>query len=469
MTMFDVATRYEEAIATGERAVRLYQELGDREGVAAATLGLVRASFAGGRFEDGPRRLADLIVYLTTDEPPEPPERSFADLLASARAERAAVGLSPDTATFLCTARGVTLAVEGRLDDALAAHEHALAHAQRASDTQLICQAHMLHSETLRSLGRVEAALNAYQRTAQLAREVGDLWMLTSTLINAAMAYGMQGEMAQAERSCNEALAAAEQADAPNYVAGALWTMAEVAFISGEWSRAHAHLDRAHGLVAALGSSPFALLPLLGSGHLWLAEGERERGMGALEEVLGRGVGGADPYTLVLAEQALAELDLVGGEPARARTRLETDANLAWSPLAEVQLAWLLPWAYLEMGEVERAADLIAPVVADARAQGTRVRLADALRILALVQQRRGQEAAAAEALDEACAQARSIPYPWAEVKALSVYGQLHTAKGELEQAREKYQAALAICDWLGEGLYRPHIERDLRRLAQKR
>jgi Tfp pilus assembly protein PilF len=79
---------------------------------------------------------------------------------------------------------------------------------------------------------------------------------------------------------------------------------------------------------------------------------------------------------------------------------------------------------------------------------------------------RRGQHTAAAEALDEACLQARSIPYPWAETKALYVYGQLHTAKGEPQQAREQYEQALAICHRLGEGLYRRAIARDLAALG---
>jgi predicted negative regulator of RcsB-dependent stress response len=174
----------------------------------------------------------------------------------------------------------------------------------------------------------------------------------------------------------------------------------------------------------------------------------------------------ADPYLIQLAEQGLAEMELVQGEAERARARLEATPNPAYARQAEVQIVWLLPWALLEVGEVERAADLIEPVVADARAQGIRVRLADALRILALVQLRRGQHGAAVAALEEACAQARSIPYPWAEAKALSVYGHVHAAKGEPEQAREKYEQALAIFEQLGEGLYRPHIEAALAALA---
>jgi hypothetical protein len=57
------------------------------------------------------------------------------------------------------------------------------------------------------------------------------------------------------------------------------------------------------------------------------------------------------------------------------------------------------------------------------------------------------------------------MPYPYAEAKALYVFGQLHAAKGEQEQARKAYDASLAILNRLGEGLYRPHVERALTEL----
>jgi hypothetical protein len=80
--------------------------------------------------------------------------------------------------------------------------------------------------------------------------------------------------------------------------------------------------------------------------------------------------------------------------------------------------------------------------------------------------QARWEEACAL--LEEAITRCRAMPYPYAEAKALNVYGQLHTDKGEPEQAREKYQVALWVCERLGEGLYRASIERDLRRLAHE-
>jgi hypothetical protein len=56
---------------------------------------------------------------------------------------------------------------------------------------------------------------------------------------------------------------------------------------------------------------------------------------------------------------------------------------------------------------------------------------------------------------------ARSQPLdPYAEAKTPYVYGQLHAAMGEPDLARERFAAALAILNRLGERLYAEHIER---------
>jgi len=64
--------------------------------------------------------------------------------------------------------------------------------------------------------------------------------------------------------------------------------------------------------------------------------------------------------------------------------------------------------------------------------------------------------------LAEALASTRAMPYPYAEAKILWVYGRLETARGDPAAARKRFTAALTICDRLGEGLYRTHVEHDL-------
>ena len=51
------------------------------------------------------------------------------------------------------------------------------------------------------------------------------------------------------------------------------------------------------------------------------------------------------------------------------------------------------------------------------------------------------------------------MPYPYAEAKALYVYGQLRTAQGEHDQARASFEEALAILNRLNERLYATRVE----------
>jgi tetratricopeptide (TPR) repeat protein len=97
-----------------------------------------------------------------------------------------------------------------------------------------------------------------------------------------------------------------------------------------------------------------------------------------------------------------------------------------------------------------------------ASAPWLRLLLPDVLRVCALIAMARERWTEAEEALEEAIMLSNEMPSPWGELKALYVYGQLHEAIGEPVKACEAYEWACTICDHLGEGLYRPHIERAL-------
>jgi tetratricopeptide (TPR) repeat protein len=91
----------------------------------------------------------------------------------------------------------------------------------------------------------------------------------------------------------------------------------------------------------------------------------------------------------------------------------------------------------------------------------------EALRIQALLclNTRRWQEAQIA--LEEALALCRAMPYPYAEAKALYVYGRLCQVRGESKLAGERLGAALALLNRLGERLYAVQVERALADLGR--
>jgi len=104
--------------------------------------------------------------------------------------------------------------------------------------------------------------------------------------------------------------------------------------------------------------------------------------------------------------------------------------------------------------------------MARAEDEPNRPALVDALRVRALTLMQKGRWQEAEGALEQALAITRAMPYPYAEAKALYVYGLLHTQKGEPEQAHKGLEASLAILKRLGERMYAEHVEQALAALG---
>ena len=191
---------------------------------------------------------------------------------------------------------------------------------------------------------------------------------------------------------------------------------------------------------------------------------------------------GQEPYTplldavagylhqLLLVQVALAERDLLEGHPEMACERLTPllyrDPNQEEADV--IPLLPLLAWAHLELNREDLAAEMVAESLARASTTAHRLAVLDALRVQAMLALRQRTWQEAESALEEALAQSHALPCPYAEAKVLYVYGLLYTARGESESARERLEAALAICARLGERLYAQRIEQVLAGRWQK-
>jgi tetratricopeptide (TPR) repeat protein len=176
-----------------------------------------------------------------------------------------------------------------------------------------------------------------------------------------------------------------------------------------------------------------------------------------------------DVQALRKAQSVLAERDLLSGRVDSAYARLEPLLDPPGQEAATVTMRMLalVAWAELALGRIEQATARVAECLVRSRPEHCHFARPDARRVEALLAIAQERWADAQAALDEALAIARAMPYPYAEAKGLYVYGQLHAAEGKPEQAREKYEVALVICARLGEGLYRPYIERALQELSR--
>jgi tetratricopeptide (TPR) repeat protein len=163
----------------------------------------------------------------------------------------------------------------------------------------------------------------------------------------------------------------------------------------------------------------------------------------------------------LLAEQALAAGDAEGAfarlQPLLAGLGQETPHAFPPPVLAEV---------YLAIGDEARADELVAERVERFRQQQRRRSLTHWMRMQGKVRAHQGRWEEAQQAYTEAASLAHTIPCPHAEAAALYEAGVLQRQRGELQQARERLEEALAIFRLLAA---QPNVERTEHALTPSR
>jgi tetratricopeptide (TPR) repeat protein len=260
----------------------------------------------------------------------------------------------------------------------------------------------------------------------------------------------------------------AERLGDPSQI-GLLWcNRGQIAFSEGAWARARDCLERSAATLGQVGASRTSAWPPLALGQLCLAEGKWEKAARFLEEAIILAERRPDREALRHAHSILAERDLLESNATAARDRLAPLLDRPEEQEAKVApLLPLLAWAHLELGDEEQAARELAEASARATPQDMRPVLADAARVQALLAMRRHDWAAAETAIESSLRLAREMPHPYAEAKALYIYGLLLGAQEQPERAHERCEAAYTLCQRLGERLYAGHIERVLSMLER--
>jgi tetratricopeptide (TPR) repeat protein len=431
--------RYDDALAFYTHAAAAYQAAGDLEGEVRVATQLGWVHTLRGTPDEG----LELIKRLL-------------DLSATGR-------VSVHTRVTLYDTLAQFHFGRGCYHEQLAAAECAADLARSAGDDALLSRAEIRRGAALVHMGRCDEALEALEGAIPLAEATGELWNLAMALNYAGLVYLFRSEFEHDRSYAQRGLELAERVDDPALIAYMLFRRAMPTFYAREWNAARMDLQRSAALSDQLGTSWLSGCALLGLGLLDMAEGQSERGAAYLQQVITEGARVNNPGMVWFARGALAERDLLDGNP---QTALDWLAPLVDRSLnADGQLALFMPlvaWAYLDLGDEAQADQWMARALTCAGEMGYRATVAETLRVRALAAMRLDEWAHAAVTLEEALVLDRGIPDPYAEAKTLRVYGLLHLRKGEQTQARKRLESALAILNRLGERLYAEHIERDL-------
>jgi tetratricopeptide (TPR) repeat protein len=301
-----------------------------------------------------------------------------------------------------------------------------------------------------------------------LAEQVGDLWNLSHGLNYLSTRHLLRGELDQSKAYVERACGAAQQLGWSALMAYLWFCRGETAFYRGEWADAQAHYEQAAALGRGSGGIWGVGYPAFGRWQLALVQGKQETATQHFEESIAHAERSHDLGLLRLLQRALAEQHLLFGQPEAARARLLPLLDQAdQEELGVTELLPLFAWATLDSGDSATAETLLAACLRRAREQEARIVVPDALRVRGRLEGQAGNWAKAERALEEALALCRSMLYPYAEAKTLHGYGLLRLQQDMLQEARQHFEAALAICVRLGERLYAQQIEAALMALEQ--
>jgi tetratricopeptide (TPR) repeat protein len=315
----------------------------------------------------------------------------------------------------------------------------------------------------LTMVGPLAEARRVLEEATLLFPASGDTWWMAQAVGSTGRACLDEGEFGRGREYLERSRALIEAAQDRAEMAWIGSNLGEASYLLGNWVDARAKYEAAIRIARDVDSGRYLSYALLHLAELRAAEGSWEEAKQYIAEGLDIGQGCSAVPALRKGQRLLAEHDLTQGRAGRAVSRLQP---LLESPEDDWPRAFpppVLAEAYLDLGDIASAEELVLQRVQRFRAQNHRRALALWLRVQGMIlgQQPRWDEADRAFA--EAVSLAHAMSYPYAEGRILYECGLLHLQRGEPGQARERLGEALAIFQCLGA---RPYVERTEQELA---
>jgi tetratricopeptide (TPR) repeat protein len=435
-TVFRIVARYSEALEVLERAASLSAEAGDIGGEARATHQMGFVHYYRGTPEQGIERVQAMTDRLEQHSLVVQPSRASADLY-----DALAIDLWPIA----------------RYTEVLSAAERAAELARTEDYTRSGAVAEAMRGLALTMVAAPAEARRVLEEATRSFPASVDPWWMAQAVGSTGRAYLDEGDFGKAseylERSCALIEAAHDRAE----TAWIESNLGEASYLRGDWADARAKYEGAVRTARDMGAVRYLSYALLHLAELCAAEGRWKEAKQHIEEGLEVGQECSAIPTLRKGQRLLAEHDLVQGRAEDAVTRLQPLLGSSEHEWPRAFPPPVLAEAYLELGDVARAEELVQQRVERFRAHDHRRALAQWLRLQGMIlsQQHRWEEADRVFA--EAVSLARAMPYPYAEGRSLYECGLLRIQRGEPEQARERLKEALAIFSQLGA---RPSVER---------
>ena len=417
--------RYDAALEALEEAIRLARQANDLDGEIEAVMHLIRHAPERGTQADALRWVEPLLPRLE-EYPVSPRKLAFFNAYAyflvqtlqfdeGLRVAEMAVEMADALGDEYELARakvslGHLLLWHGRAAEAENVLEPVASYLEKAGDLPEAMRAASLLAQVSWFSGDRRAAAMWRERSLRLARQVGNEAQAVYETCMLGYQHLRLGNMAMAWEAGPRALAEARDMDQSTMTGAPLGLIATLSWMEGKWD----DLERYAREMISL------------SDH------------------------SDEPWWRRHGEHTLALRDLLEGRPDQALARLEP--LLVGTELDIQERALFLPAfaeAYLQTGNLHQAQQVLDVPLA---LHGLEMRgmLPDTLRVHAKLLLAGGDLVGAEAVLNDLMDLTRSMPYPFAEARALAEFGHLEAARGSPIAARERLEEALAIFRRLG-------------------
>ncbi len=429
-TVLGIIGVFDEAVQRLKDADRLARELGDRE--------VQRRAVA---------EAADLTSMQHLED--EDLSRRFDDLAADDEP-------SPGLARIYLV-KGRRSFGEGRYAEAEALATRMGEIARAIGSDYLLADAEMRLATGVAHRNR-DQGIAALEQARDLAERSGNVVALALTLNNLAFQYMLRGDL---EKNLHYRLRSMEQAQRHQSVIGHMWTqsmMAQAHHFLGDLAAARGYAETAVGVARAterIWHTAYALFVLA---HVQVLAGEWDEAAPLLEEGRALSESYGDLQGLAYARDISGELALFRGDPAsvvEAYERAE-DGTVQWE-------RWSAATAYLELGDNEATEKVLGDMLREGG-----IAEAAALRLRGMMAARRGDEDAADRDLTQALEIARKQKYRQEEGLALHELGVLLLTRGNHEGARQRLSESLRLFRDMGAHAYADRTERILGELLSR-
>lgn len=374
---------------------------------------------------------------------------------------RVSVGAPSEGRGMLCRALASLYYAQSRMPEWLECIDRLTELAHTLDDDSLLVDAMDYRVGYLLRQGRFREALPLNQEVVTLAERAGNLYTLIYAYHSGSLIYQAMGDLGKDHEWICRAQVNAGRMGRTTPLAHTFSRSGKHWFYAGDWERARADFTQQFRLAEQIGEAWLTSYACLDLGQFDLRTGHDTDGLDLLRRAIRSAERSHDFQALRQAHSALAEYELVHDQPAAARDRLlsllDTPGERA---ILVTSFLPLLASAYLDLGDEERYATILAECMERAMESQMRPTLAEALRVQALGALYRREWEVGASALGRAIAISREIGYPYLEAKALATCGQLHHARGAQECASAFLTQSLAILRQLGERLYAAQAQR---------